>query len=201
MLVVRVHGYVVTVNESGFGVPQLQKRLVEIKQAVGIGGFSGNVDGACAWRHRKPRRDIWRGEACVRRRRCPLHRSPFSIVALLLRPPRNSDRVTNIFLANGFGGPHADLLAVIHLWGSTGHQLEHRHELRNLFIVNAVAVTLPLTHLIVIAEEILGPAVCGIGFHLAEKFAELGRGKLIRISNLKVHGQLHFVVMRAIHLA
>ena len=109
--------------------------------------------------------------------------------------------VADVFLAGRVGGPHSELFAVVHLRGPARGEFEDSHQLRDFEVVLAIAVSLPLADLIVIAEEPFGPAVCGVGFDFAEELAELRSGELIEVGDLEVHGQLDFVAMRAVHLA
>ena len=66
--------------------------------------------------------------------------------------------------------------------------------------MHAVAVAVPGAVLIVIVEEKVRLAAGGIVFDLVDQFAEAGGGKLVDVGDLKIHGQLDFVELAAVHL-
>src|SRR5262249_43393344 len=57
----------------------------------------------------------------------------------------------------------------------------------------------PLARLIVVAEEVVRLAADRIVLDFIEQAAKFRRGKAIDVGDLEVHGQLHFVVVNAVH--
>src|SRR5207302_7083937 len=66
-------------------------------------------------------------------------------------------------------------------------------------ILSPIAIAVPLAGLIVVAEKELGLAVGGVAVHFIQQLAELRGGELVHVGNLKIHGQLDFVVFRTVH--
>src|SRR6478736_9471634 len=88
--------------------------------------------------------------------------------------------------------------AVVHLWSAPRREFQHCHELGDLVVMLAVPIAIPLPRLIVIAEKILRLSMCRVAFNLLEQLAKTRRREFVDIRDLKIHRQLHFVVV-AIH--
>ena len=69
--------------------------------------------------------------------------------------PSLADRIVYILNARRIGCSHPKFFAVIHLRCAARCEFEDRHELGDLVVVHAVAIAIPLTRLIMIAEKVL----------------------------------------------
>jgi len=65
--------------------------------------------------------------------------------------------------------------------------------------VNAVSVAIPLAWLIMIAEKIVGLPAGRVPVDFIQQPAEIRRGEFVDVGNLKIHRQLDFIVLAAIH--
>ena len=129
-----------------------------------------------------------------------MHRCSFAVAALLLRPADFPNGILDVLFSSGFRGAHADLFAVIHQRRRAGGEEESGHQFGNLIVMNAVAVTIPLARLIVIAEKIVRLPANGVMVYLVQQPAEIWRRQLINVGNLKIHWQLNLVVLCSVHL-
>ena len=129
-----------------------------------------------------------------------MHGCPFTVAALLLRPADFPDGILDVFLANGIGGAHADLFAVVHQRRRACGEKQSGHQLGNLVVVDAVPVTIPLARLIMIAEKIVGLPAGRVPVDFIEQLAEIRGGEFVDVGNLKIHRQLDLIVLLPVHL-
>src|SRR5260370_18528101 len=127
-----------------------------------------------------------------------MHRRAFSVASFLLRPTYFANGMLDLLRMLRRRGTHPYLFAVIQKRCCTSGQKQCGDELGDLVVVNAIAVTVPLPWLIVIAEKIERLAMCWIVVYLIQQPSEFRGGKTVDVGDLKVHWQLDFIVV-AVH--
>ena len=162
-----------------------------------FGGLHADVIFRGAGRDGQP--SVVRGTEASVFRCVPLHWCALAVAAFLFGPTDFPDGILDIFLASRRCGPHTNLFAVIHQRGLPRGEKESCHQLGNLIILSPIAIAVPLAGLIVVAEKEVGLAVGGVAVHFIQQPAELRGGELVHVGNLKIHGQLDFVVFRTVH--
>src|SRR5258706_12678057 len=89
-----------------------------------------------------------------------LHGSAFPVPALFFWPTCTPNRILPLFFACWRRGFHSNFFSVIHDRSSAQLEIKRRHELRNLVVMLAIAVSIIGTHNIVVADHKRWPAGC-----------------------------------------
>src|SRR5215467_11155243 len=169
--------------------------LVRAVNGIGVLGFNLHVVSLVAGGHRQPWVLLAESGIYVS---IPLHGSSFAVAADFFRPARASLRILHVFLAFGIVVLHANFFAVIHDGRAAQREIESTHHARDGVVVFAVAVAIVGADLVVVADDVDGPAARGVnGRDLAAKFR---RRQLVDGGEHEVHRHLQFVIVFAVVL-